>query len=101
MALLVNRALRAVGVIANLVANVPCRNRKRQAERALHRDLKLLRKQGHQVVSPSQNELPHAPVAVAPKEGHAALVIEREPLSALGDQRVFRFGNGTKGKHFV
>jgi hypothetical protein len=78
--------LRAVGVIANLVANLTCQNRKRQSERALHRDLELLREQGHQGVSTSQKKLPHAPVAVAPKESHAAWVIERGRLSALGDE---------------
>jgi hypothetical protein len=30
--------------------------------------------------------LPHAPVAVAPKEGHAALINERERLSAPGNE---------------
>jgi hypothetical protein len=32
---------------------VPCQNRKRQAERALQRDLELLREQGHQGVNTS------------------------------------------------
>jgi hypothetical protein len=68
--------LRAVDVIANLVANVPCQNLKRQAERALHRNLELLRERGLQEMSSSQKKLPHAPVAVAPNEGHAAWVIE-------------------------
>ena len=85
-AVLVHRALRAVGVIANLFANVPCQNCKRQTKRALHRDLELLREQWHQGVSTSQKKLPHAPVAVAPKEGNAAWVIERGRLSAPGDE---------------
>jgi pyruvate/2-oxoacid:ferredoxin oxidoreductase alpha subunit len=37
-------------------------------------------------MSTSKKKLPHAPVAVAPKEGHAAWVIERERLSAPGDE---------------
>jgi hypothetical protein len=43
-------------VFANLAVNVPCQNRKRQAERALQYNF--------------------------PKESHAARVIEREHLSA-------------------
>jgi hypothetical protein len=86
VAVLAHLALRAAGVIANLIANIPCQSRKRQAERALRRDLELLREQGHQGVSTSQKKLPHAPVAVAPKEGHAAWVIERERLSAPVDE---------------
>jgi hypothetical protein len=86
VAVLAHRAFSAVGVIANLFANVLCQNRKRQAERALHRKLELLREQGHQGVSTSQKKLPHAPVVVAPKEGHAAWIIERERLSAPGDE---------------
>jgi hypothetical protein len=65
-------------VIVNLFANSMFQNRKLQAETALHSDLELLQEQGHQGVSTSQNESPHAPVAVAPKEGHAAWFIERE-----------------------
>ena len=86
VAVLAHLALRAAGVIANLVANVPCQSRKRQAESAPQRDLELLQEQGHQGVSTSQKKLPHAPVAVAPKEGHAAWVIERGRLSAPGDE---------------
>jgi hypothetical protein len=37
-------------------------------------------------LSTSQKKLPDTPVAVAPKEGHAAWVIERERLSAPGDE---------------
>jgi hypothetical protein len=37
-------------------------------------------------VGTSQKKLPRAPVAAAPKEGHAAWVIERELLSAPGDE---------------
>jgi hypothetical protein len=66
--------LRAVGVIAKLFADVPCQNRKRKAESALHRNLEVLREQGHQGGG-------HFP-----KEGHAAWVIERERLSAPGDE---------------
>jgi hypothetical protein len=73
-------------VTAKLVANVPCQIRKRQAETALHRKFELLREQGHQGVRTSQKKLPHAPVAVAPKEVHAARVIEQERLSAPGDE---------------
>jgi hypothetical protein len=51
-------------------SNGPCQSRKRQAERALHRDLELLREQKHDGVSSFQKELPHAHVTVAPKEGH-------------------------------
>jgi hypothetical protein len=45
-------------VFVNLIANVPCQKRKRQAERALQDNF--------------------------PKESHAARVIERERLSAQG-----------------
>ena len=64
VAVLAHRALRAVGVIANPVANVPCQNCKRQAKRALHRDLEFLREQRRKGVRTSQKKLPHAPVAV-------------------------------------
>jgi hypothetical protein len=37
-------------------------------------------------VSTPQKELPYAPVAVAPKKGRAAWVIERGSLSAPGDE---------------
>ena len=38
------------------------------------------------MVSTYQKELPHAPVAVSPKEGHADWVVERERLSAPSDE---------------
>jgi hypothetical protein len=49
--------------------------------------LELFREQGHQGAGISQKELPHAPVAAAPKEAHAAWVIERGCLSAPGDEK--------------
>jgi|AntAceMinimDraft_5_1070358.scaffolds.fasta_scaffold138067_2 hypothetical protein len=38
------------------------------------------------MVGASQKELPRSPFAVALKEGHAAWAIERERLSAPGDE---------------
>ena len=72
-------------MIANLFANVPLQNLKRQAERALHRDLELLREQGHQGVSTPQKKLPYAFVVVSREEGHVARVIVRKRLGAPGD----------------
>jgi hypothetical protein len=48
--------------------------------------LELLREQGHLRVSKSQKNLSRTPVAVAPEEGLAAWVIERERLSAPSDE---------------
>jgi hypothetical protein len=48
--------------------------------------LEILREQGHQGASTSPKKLPHTPVAVALKEGHAAWVIVRESLSAPGNE---------------
>ena len=86
VAVFVHRSLRAVSAIENPAANVLYQNRKRQAESASHLDLKILREQKLHGLSTSQKELPHAPVTVALKEGHAAWVIERGHLSAPGDE---------------
>jgi hypothetical protein len=49
--------------------------------------LEILREQGQQGGGgTSEKKLPNAPVTAAPKEGHAAWVIERGRLSPPGDE---------------